>query len=240
MTVDETVRTDDRPVAPTTPERTASEELIIKEAKRRHRRRLAAVVGIVVLVVGGVAIAVITIRGQSSSPVPSSARPVVRPGPSPTGPPVCQSGQILVSSLGGGAGAGNVDQVFGFTNTSSTTCSLSGYPRVAALNANGLQVAIAEQQLSYVNGVPQGPLKAPAVTMSPGQVSSALVSGDDIPVGNATVCPAGYPAFLITPPGATTSVRVAAVDGAGPGPFPGCSTLIRVSPIVPGASGSAR
>jgi hypothetical protein len=65
-----------------------------------------------------------------------------------------------------------------------------------------------------------------------------MVSGADIPIGSATTCPAGYPAFLITPPGATQPVKVSAVDGPGPGSFPGCSTIIRVNPIVPGTSGS--
>lgn len=231
MTVRQPVRTDDESVL------TASEELIIKEARRRHRRRVIAIVVVIVLVIAGVLIAVLSINGKGSSPVHSTTLRSVSPKPLASNTPVCRSGQIQVSSLGGGAGTGNVDQVFGFTNISKTACTVSGYPRISALNAEGVPVAVAEHQLSGLGGVQAGASVPPVVTLKKGQISSAMISGTDIPIGSETTCPAGYPAFLITPPGTTQPVKVSAVDGPGPGSFPGCSTLIMVNPIVPGSTG---
>jgi hypothetical protein len=213
------------------------EELIIKEARRRHRRRLLAIVVVIVLVVAGISIAVLSLNARSSSPAHSTATRTVSPKPLPSDTTVCRSGQIEVSALSGGAGAGNVDQVFGFKNGSKTTCTVSGYPRIAALNAAGDPVAVAERQLSGLGGVQSGASVPPVATLQPGQTSSAMVSGIDIPYATETTCPAGYPDFLITPPGTTQPVKISALDGAGPGPFPGCSTLIRVNPIVPGITG---
>jgi len=145
----------------------------------------------------------------------------------------CDSSQIETTSLGGGAGAGNVDQVFGFTNVGKVACTLTGYPRVVALTAQGAQVAQAVQQLSGIGGVRTGATTPPIVTLKPGQTASATLSGTDIPTGGATACPPGYPTLLVTPPHMTQPVRVAAVDRPG---FPGCSA-IRVNPVVPGKTG---
>jgi hypothetical protein len=232
------VRASDELLVGISQERRTNEELIIKEARRRHRRRVLAIIGVVVLVVVGVLIALLSLKGHGSSPTHPSTAPTVRPDPVPTGTSVCQPGQIQVSSLGGGAGADNVDQVFGFVNISKGACTVSGYPRIAALNAQGDQVAVAAQQLSGLGGVQSGASAPPVVTLKPGQISSAMVSGTDIPIGNATTCPAGYPAFLITSPGSTQPVKISAVDGPGPGSFPGCSPIIRVNPIVPGTTGA--
>jgi hypothetical protein len=234
MTVDVPVETD----APGEPLRSAvREELIIKEARQRHRRRVLVAVGIVVLVGIGILVAVLTLKSHGATSPHSSAVSVVRPDPLPTVTTVCQAGQLQVSSLGGGAGAGNVDQVFGFVNTGRTACSLTGYPKVAALDAGGQQVAVAEQQLAGIGGIKTGASTPPVVTLKPGQTASAILSGTDIPMGSAMVCPSGYPAFLVTPPNVAQGVKVNAVDGPGPGLFPGCSTRIRINPIVPGATG---
>jgi hypothetical protein len=234
MTVDVPVETD----APGEPLRAGvREELIIKEARQRHRRRVLVAVGIVVLVGIGILIAVLTLKSHGTTSPHSSTASVVRPDPLPTGTTVCQTGQLQVSSLGGGAGAGNVDQVFGFVNTGRAACSLTGYPKVAALDAEGQEVAVAEQQLTGIGGIKTGASTPPVVTLKPGQTASAILSGTDIPIGNAVVCPSGYPVFIVTPPDVTQGVKVNAVDGPGPGLFPGCSTRIRINPIVPGATG---
>ena len=64
-----------------------------------------------------------------------------------TGPEAqpCHEGQISVSSGGGGAGLGHEDQIIAFTNRSQATCVLSGYPGVAALNAQGQRAVQAER-----------------------------------------------------------------------------------------------
>jgi hypothetical protein len=66
------------------------------------------------------------------------------------------------------------------------------------------------------------------VTLGAGQVASALVTGTDVPTGNSTGCPS-YTRLLVTPPGETHSIRVAAA-------LPGCSGL-GVRPVVSGTTG---
>jgi hypothetical protein len=234
---DAAVATDDHPLIPVGQTTSTGEELIIKEARRRHRHRVLAVAGTVALAAVAVFITVLSLADRGSPPDHSSTAPTVSPRPRTGVAAACRSDQLLVSSLGGGAGAGSVDQVFGFTNISASACTVSGYPRIAALNAEGREVAVAEQQLSGAGGVQSGTTILPVVTLNPRQISSAMLSGTDIPAGEATACPSGYPAFLVTPPGGTQPVRVAAVDGWSSGSFPGCSTVIRVYPIVPGTAG---
>jgi hypothetical protein len=235
MTVDDPVRTD-QPLPLTDPERTASEELIIKEARRRHRRRRAAIVAIVLLVIAGVATA-ICISGHASSRIRSSATHTVRSEPTASGTRVCRSDQIRVTSLSGGAGAGNVNQWFGFANVGNRACTVTGYPRIVALDAEGEQVAVAEQRHTWFDGISTTVSPAPVVTLHPGQTASAVLGGTAIPVGSARTCPPGYPALLVTPPGGTQPVKVSAMDGWEPGSFPGCSA-IWVTPVVPGTSGT--
>ena len=178
----------------------------------------------------------VTVKDDGSAPPHASTAPTVRPNPLAGGTSVCQPGQLQVSSLGGGAGAGNVDQVIGFVNRSKSTCTLSGYPRIAAVNTRGVQVAVA-RDAPFLTGAGTGSATPPSVILKPGQTASATVWGTDIPVGNATACPPGYPAFLVTAPDMKRPVRVSAVDGFGPGLFPGCSTVLRANPIVAGATG---
>jgi hypothetical protein len=124
-------------------------------------------------------------------------------------------------------------QVIGFTNVSSATCTLTGYPGVAALNGNGSQVAQAQR----VTG-PQAP-PVTTVTLAEGQTASATVSGSDVPTGTATTCPYYAPSLLVTPPDLTRSVGVSVTGSSfGTRGFPGCGGL-SVTPVVQGITGQA-
>lgn len=131
-----------------------------------------------------------------------------------------------------GAGLGHVALPLLFTNDGTATCTLSGYPGVAALDSSGAQVAQAQRTpqgyLGGLEGYSGGPL--PVVSLAPGQTASAMVEGTDNPAGTATSC-VTYAALLVTAPDTTTSVRV---DSA----LPGCSAL-EVHPVVEGTSGRA-
>jgi hypothetical protein len=142
----------------------------------------------------------------------------------------CRDGQISVSnSENGGAGLGHEDQVILFTNSSQSACSLSGYPGVAGLDAQGNQAVQAVRTPSgYLGGLASGDVTPPVVVLAPGQSASATVEGTDNPVGTATSCPS-YPELLVTPPDLTGSTRVAAG-------LPGCSP-IQIHPVVPGTTG---
>jgi hypothetical protein len=150
----------------------------------------------------------------------------------------CVNGQISVTNAGGGSGLGHQDQVILFTNQSRSTCSLTGFPGVAGLDAEGNQVVQAQRTPGgYLGGLPPGVTVPPMVPLMPGQTASAVIEGTDMPVGSATTCP-HYPALLVTPPGLSDSVRVSVSDlGTNPPGLPGCSP-IEVHPVVPGSSGS--
>ena len=150
----------------------------------------------------------------------------------------CKNGQISVTNAGGGSGLGHQDQVILFTNQSRSTCSLTGFPGVAGLDAEGNQVVQAQRTPGgYLGGLPPGVTVPPTVPLMPGQTASAVIEGTDVPVGSATTCP-HYPALLVTPPGLSDSVRVSVSDqGTNPPGFPGCSP-IEVHPVVPGSTGN--
>ena len=149
--------------------------------------------------------------------------------------PPCTNSQIATTAPGGGAGLGHEDQVLVFTNKSATTCALTGYPGVAALNSAGQQVVQARRTTGgYMGGLGPGATVIPVVLLGPDQAASAIVEGTDNPIGQETSC-ATYPDLLVTPPNLTESVRVT-VSGIGAG-MPGC-TRVEVHPVVFGTSGS--
>jgi hypothetical protein len=125
--------------------------------------------------------------------------------------------------------------VIGFVNVSKTTCTLTGYPEVVALDVLGKRVGHARQELSgMLGGLQNGAKTPPTVTLRPGQPASATVEGSDNPVGTARSCP-WYPFLLVNPPDETHSVKVGVPGIWGHG-FPDC-TAIRVDPVVPGRTG---
>jgi len=116
----------------------------------------------------------------------------------------CQDAQLRIAAGKSGAAGGSAGQTILFTNVGKTACSITGYPGVAALDAQGHQVAQAQRQLNgMLGGVQIGSTPA-LVTLQPGQVASAEIEGVDHPVGTATSCPI-YPAFLVTLPDGTQS-----------------------------------
>lgn len=151
---------------------------------------------------------------------------------------MCENGQIAVTVLrSGDAAAGSVGQVIGFINVSKIACTLTGYPGVAGLDAQGRQVIQAQRQLmGMLGGLANGATTPPTVTLHPGQSASAMVEGTDNPVGTATSC-TYYSSLLVTPPNLTRPMKVTeTLSGSTVPGFPGCSG-IRVDPVVPGATG---
>lgn len=109
-----------------------------------------------------------------------------------------------------------------FTNSSTATCSLTGYPGVAALAAAGQQVAQATRTLAGRDGG-CGCSKPPTVTLTPGKQASTIVEYDHyIKCQQPT-------ALLVTPPNTTHSVKVPCVpDGQ-------CGYVVH--PVIPGDHG---
>jgi Protein of unknown function (DUF4232) len=114
------------------------------------------------------------------------------------------------------AGMSHADNVVTFTNTGSATCRIQGYPGMAALNAAGKQI----QQAARASVG-----KIPLVTLAPGQVASAEITG------NTASCtkPASVPGLLVTAPDQRTSTRL--------GPYGTvCVSSLGIGPVHPGNS----
>ncbi len=206
----------------------------------------ARVVALVVVGLGGVTAAGCSSGTPTSAPTTSTAPSASTSAPSTvppsTAPPstttttgaqtsACADGQIMVSAGTSGAGLGHEGQVLLFTNVSSSPCTLTGYPGVAGLDAQGAQVVQAVRTpMGYLGGLLTGSTTPPTVVLAPAAVASALAEGTDNPTNGATSCPT-YPSLLVTAPDLTVSVRVAAG-------LPGCSP-IEVHPVVPGTTGQA-
>jgi len=206
--------------------RSAHEELIIREARQRHRRRLLAIAGIVAIVVMGAVMAAIDLGGYGSSSHESSPNPThLSPPQQPMLSTRCHSGQINVTTITGGAGAGQRSQELGFENVGRSACMLTGYPAVVALNAAGVQVATASP--TSMNGSHPQRL----VRLNPGQRATATLWGD-AHNGSDSPCGPGYASFLVVPPNMTQPVKVGAMDGWEPGDFPSCGG-VSVDSVVP-------
>ena len=198
----------------------------------------------------GVGLVVTACGGSGAASAPSTtAQPSTPIEPTPSGgstsnstsvtvpQATCQSSQLRVAAGKSGAAGGSAGQTILFTNIGLNACSLRGYPGVAALNAQGVQVAQAQRRMNGMFGGLFVGTTTPLVTLQSGQAASAEIEGVDHPVGSATSCP-GYPRFVVTPPGETQSVAIAAGVAGGNQPgFFGCAPII-VNPVVPGTSGS--
>lgn len=119
-----------------------SEELVIREARRRQRRRWLGL-GITAVVIVGAGLALTTSTGHT----PSRTRPKIqRTSPRPpvtVAAPACSPSHLSVD-VGFVQGASQSwDIPLQFTNASSARCSVTGYPRVFLLNAQGQQVGLA-------------------------------------------------------------------------------------------------
>jgi hypothetical protein len=168
----------------------------------------------------------------TTGPAPSTTTTTSTAPVAASGPPRCTFAHLSVSLGQVGAGLGHEGVAILFENTGTSTCSLSGYPGVAALDSAGRQVAQAQRTPSgYLGGMQTGSTTPPVVLLGPGAEASALVEGTDVPEGVASSCPT-YPALLVTPPTSTLSARLTVS-------LPGCSPL-EVHPIVSGTTGTTK
>jgi hypothetical protein len=145
-------------------------------------RRLTAVVGGVLVALlaacgtagapsGTVTVTITpTVGGTSPGGAPPSTTPTSGPTTpsSPAGPAECSAQQLSASIGNGGAAAGTAYYHLDFTNESSSTCFLEGYPGVSFVTGQGgSQIgAAAGRNTIYAKHV---------ITLAPGAVAHALL-----------------------------------------------------------------
>lgn len=115
-------------------------------------------------------------------------------------PPVCRLAQLQIQQSGSSGAAGTLQRTFSLTNTSTTTCTLDGYPGVQLVGRGG--------GLKPTNALRGGGLAfeeiAPStVTLRPNQVAYFNAGYSDV---MAPCSLAG--AVQVTPPGASTHAVV--------------------------------
>lgn len=121
----------------------------------------------------------------------------------------------------------HVSFVLLFHNSGTSTCTLTGYPGAALVDARGAQLQIPRTPNGYMGGLASQDKVNPVVHVAPGKVVSALLEGEDFDNRTQKPCP-HYVALLVTPPNQTVTRRLADRISI-------CAPTIH--PVVPGTSG---
>jgi hypothetical protein len=145
---------------------------------------------------------------EAATTGPGTAAATPSATPSPTGPagsgggaPACTTGDLKTATGdGGGGAAGSFYSVIDFTNTSSASCTLYGYPGVSLQGASAQIGAAATRTLTPGPGL---------VTLAPGATGHATLRMVDATVYPASECGlVTSAALLVYPPNQTQSVRI--------------------------------
>ena len=143
----------------------------------------------------------------------------------------CTGGQLSLKIDQGSSGMGHTGSVLVFTNTGSSTCTISGYPG-AEVTDDGDYNWASRMNATRVSGG----MSVSAVSLSPGSSASAMLewdvnpspgSGDQTNAANCAGMAGGY--LEITPPNTTATVK------SDP-PLDMCTDL-QVFPVVAGTAG---
>jgi hypothetical protein len=168
-----------------------------------------------------------TPAADSSSPAAAASTPATTPAPA--GPSPCQGSALKVTLGKGGAAAGTAYYPIVFTNVSSATCSLYGFPGVS-FTGETYEVQVgpaATRNHSSAEAV---------VTLAPGATASALIAVVDAQNYSPGSCGLTTASgILVYPPNLTTAVGL---------PFNGYTCVnakdhvLSVDAVVAGSSGT--
>ena len=168
----------------------------------RHNR---AAVGVM-----GLACALTAVACASQQPQSQGPPPVVPSKTAATDAVTnCTTAQLTVTLTNTGALAGQAGGYLKFTNDTSTTCRITGYPSVAGLTATG-RAATFRQARSTMFGAWQYSAPLPILTLRPGDSGYAVVAADDNPAGTQSGCPSPDVRLRVAAPGSASTVVISA------------------------------
>lgn len=152
-------------------------------------------------------------RTATSSPA-GSAGSAGPSGTGATGLRDCAESQLRASidprPVKGSSTTGDYARIVDFTNTSSRSCLIHGYPGAAITYADGTQYAQATRTIrGKLLGLPTSQDTLPTVTLRPGAVASAGIEGvnrKEQGAAQAGCDDSFYPGILVTPPNTSTPV----------------------------------
>ena len=142
----------------------------------------------------------------------------------------CTAADLKIAPNGsaGGGAAGSFYSFIDFTNTSSTSCTLYGYPGVSLTAASGAQIGAAATR--------DATTAAATVTLAPGATANAVLRMTDPTVYSTAKCqPATSADLKVYPPNQTQSIQVSFKGNT-------CASssvkMLSIRVITPGASAS--
>ena len=147
-----------------------------------------------------------------------------------TGASACTGTEIKVAQGRNSAAMGHHGDVLVFTNSSSRTCTLQGYPGAAIMSGSTVLLNATRALNGYI-GDERQLSSAPLVTLAPGAVASAMLEWD---VDNGQTCVAGGSGTLqITPPNTTVTTGLGSMTVGSEGVCSGFD----IHPVVAGDLG---
>jgi hypothetical protein len=171
-----------------------------------------------------------TPAASSTGTATPTASPMATSSPSLAGAAACATSalHVVVPSSGGGAAAGSTYFPIQFSNTSSSPCTLYGYPGVSFVGAvGGSQIGAAATR--------NPTLAATLVTLSPGQTVHAtlqVVNAQNYPPGDCGLVTAHW--LKVYPPNQTAPLYVSFTAQTCSKP----KTILSVQTVQTGSSGT--
>lgn len=136
----------------------------------------------------------------------------------------CTTSQLRIALTYTGALAGQAGGYLRFTNDSHATCSLTGWPVVAGVTANG-QAATFRHAQSTMYGAWQYSVPLPVLTLRPADSAYAVVAADDMPTGSQTRCPAPDVRLRVAAPGNSGTVLISGWLSGAHSYLPTCTSI---------------
>ena len=170
----------------------------------------------------------------ASQTLPASPAPFAPPATSgsPDLAATCRTAELGITVVNAGAAAGTVGGYLRFTNASTETCRLRGWPTVVGVTAAGR--TIASRQTNAVLTFPDIST-APIVLLDPGAIAYAAFAGGDNPGLPTSTCPPSFLSLRVTPPENTEPVVLSAWNPGLNQFMPDCAG-IEVTMVVPAAA----
>lgn len=118
----------------------------------------------------------------------------------------CATTGLAGSVVGSSGAAGTIETTVALKNTTSTPCSLGGFPGMQMLSSSGssLPTTVVRTGSYAFTAMP-----ATTVTIPPGQSAYFNIGYSDVPVGNETTCPTSA-SVQVTPPNALDHLVISA------------------------------
>lgn len=158
-----------------------------------------------------------TTTTSSSTTTTSTTAPV-------TSSTFCQPSQLQLAVVGGTGAAGTLTTTVGLTNTSSSTCTMQGYPGMLLLSSSGsaIPTTVIRGEAHFPN--PTANAAPSLVTLAPGSAARFSMQYSDVPEGGETSCPASTKSEVTPPTDTAFAVMTLDITACGNG-------TVHVSPI---------